>query len=649
MAMAGKTSSARAIEKPARLASAAVHSAPLDVAAPATEISPAVGGGDFADFLAYLRDFTERSVLFWDAIRQRADNFLEHERLGLPALLDFKWEMLLDARTFERPANYALLRITEAQGCRAAECVDEDKPPVLIVDPRAGHGPGIGGFKRDSEVGMALKEGHPVYFVIFFPEPCKGQTLADVLHALRHFVEEVARRHPGKPPVLYGNCQAGWAITLLSADCHGLVGPAVLNGSPLSYWSGESGVNPARLAGGLLGGVWLPHFLADFGDGRFDGAWLAQNFETLKPATALWDKYAQLFTHLETERERFLDFERWWSGFHSLSREEIVAIVKNLFIGDQIERGMYRICSGCYADLRRIKNPLVIFASSGDNITPPHQALGWIASVYKDSADLVAAGQRIVYLINPHVGHLGIFVSASVARLEHRAILESLGEIEALGPGLYEMKIDNPSGDADCHKPKYSVRFEPRAVEDLRFERADKAFGRVEAVSKAVDSGYSTFVSPWVRAFSTSLTANFLRWAHPMRTNRYLWSEQFFPPMKGVELLAPIVRAQRRPIPESSPWLKLERDVIAEISGALETARIWRDSLEEVVFSALYSNPLLAWPPTSLHAVETGRGTIRNDEEGRDSCGETETAQGRKSLNRSDLKRAAAKVGANDA
>jgi hypothetical protein len=42
-----------------------------------------------------------------------ADNMLEHERAGLPPLLDFKYEILLDARRFDRPANYALLRISE--------------------------------------------------------------------------------------------------------------------------------------------------------------------------------------------------------------------------------------------------------------------------------------------------------------------------------------------------------------------------------------------------------------------------------------------------------------------------------------------------------------------------------------------------------
>src|SRR3990172_10135767 len=164
------------------------------------------------DMFAYQRDVLERTILFFDTLRRRANNMLEHEVAGLPPVLNFKYETLLDARQFERPANYALLCITEVGDDCWDDCVDPAKPPVIILDPRAGHGPGIGGFKRNSEVGTALHVGHAVYFVVFFPEPCPGQTLADVLHALRRFVEEIGRRHPGKPPVLYGNCQAGWAV-----------------------------------------------------------------------------------------------------------------------------------------------------------------------------------------------------------------------------------------------------------------------------------------------------------------------------------------------------------------------------------------------------------------------------------------------------
>jgi hypothetical protein len=69
----------------------------------------------------------------------------------------------------------------------------------MIIDPRAGHGAGIGGFKSDSEVGVALKAGNPVYFVTFRPEPEPGQTIGDVTEAEAAFVAEILRRHPGRP------------------------------------------------------------------------------------------------------------------------------------------------------------------------------------------------------------------------------------------------------------------------------------------------------------------------------------------------------------------------------------------------------------------------------------------------------------------
>ena len=575
--------------------------AALDVLATARELAPALvesasPQGDHAshsnsfpsiwDILAYQRDCWERAILFWDTLRERGDNMLEHERLGLPPLLDFRTETLLDARTFQRPVNYVLLSISSSLA-EAEPCYHPAKPPVIVIDPRAGHGPGIGGFKQDSEVGVALNEGHPVYFVSFLPEPCQGQTLADVLHALRRFVEEVAKRHPGQPPVLYGNCQAGWAVTLLSADCHGLVGPAVLNGSPLSYWSGEAGVNPMRLAAGFTGGTWLTHLIADQSDGRFDGAWLVQNFENLKPE-AVWEKYAGLFADIDHERERFLSFERWWNGYYFLSREEILAIVENLFVGNKLERGLLKVCHDCFVDLRRIRNPLVIFASYGDNITPPHQALGWIPAVYKTTDDLRAAGQRIVFLTNPHVGHLGIFVSAAVARFEHRAILESMVEIEALSPGLYEMKIENPTGDPDCRKPQYSVRFESRRVEDLHFAKDSAASKRVNEVSEATEFLYKSFFSPWVQALSNPWTAEAAKWLHPMRLSRYLFSSSFSPGLRAMAGVAESLRRTRQPLPYDHPMLVNERALIEGTTAMLEAVRRRRDSSLETAFRLLY-------------------------------------------------------------
>jgi len=537
------------------------------------------------EILTYQRDVLERTILFFDTLRRRANNMLEHERAGLPPVLNFKYEMLLDAREFERPANYALLRITGVGDDCWDDCVDPAKPPVIVLDPRAGHGPGIGGFKRESEVGIAFHTGHPVYFVVFFPEPSPHQTLTDVLAALRHFVDAVAVRHDGKAPVLYGNCQAGWAVTLLSAHCQGLIGPAVLNGSPLSYWAGEPGVNPMRVMGGFVGGVWLAHFLADLNQDRFDGAWLVQNFESLKPGYAIWDKYAHLFARIDTEAGRFLDFERWWNGFYRLSGEEIVSIVEDLFIGNKLEQGQVRIDDHCTIDLTTIKNPLVIFASYGDNITPPHQALGWIPAVYKSTDALKKSGQRIVYLTNPHIGHLGIFVSASVARFEHRAILESLTDIEMLHPGLYEMKIDNPTGDPDCERPQYSVHFEPRKVEDLRFDHPRKAFERVQQVSEFNEAVYRAFVSPWVTSMATPWAAPYLYWLHPMRLRIYVWSERVNPWTAAFALFADAVSHSRHAVAGDHSLRALEQKLIEDMSSCWEDARKLRDAMLEYCFA----------------------------------------------------------------
>ena len=61
----------------------------------------------------------------------------------------FDYELAINGRTLERPVNYMLLPIKPEPGV-----VDPKKRPFVIVDPRAGHGPGIGGFKEASQVGV---------------------------------------------------------------------------------------------------------------------------------------------------------------------------------------------------------------------------------------------------------------------------------------------------------------------------------------------------------------------------------------------------------------------------------------------------------------------------------------------------------------
>jgi hypothetical protein len=190
----------------------------------------------------YWLDCWQRSILFLDVLRQRGNNYREHSARKAPHVLTFEAKLVLDGRTFERPVNYGLVRITPPQGVK----VDPVKRPFIVFDPRAGHGPGIGGMKQDSEIGVVLRAGHPCYFVGFLPEPAPGQTIGDVCDAEARFIEALAALHPeaeGKP-CLIGNCQAGWQIMIMSAIRPELPGPIVLAGTPLSYWAGVRGSFP---------------------------------------------------------------------------------------------------------------------------------------------------------------------------------------------------------------------------------------------------------------------------------------------------------------------------------------------------------------------------------------------------------------------
>src|SRR6201998_826177 len=157
----------------------------------------------------------QRSALFLDIMRQRGDQYRAHLAETAPHVLNFAAELVMDGRKLEQPVNYALVRIIPPKNIE----IDANRRPFVVIDPRAGHGPGIGGFKADSEIGVVLKAGHPCYFVGFTREPMPGQTIEDIARAEAVFLEKVIALHPnadGKPCVI-GNCQAGWAVMTLAS------------------------------------------------------------------------------------------------------------------------------------------------------------------------------------------------------------------------------------------------------------------------------------------------------------------------------------------------------------------------------------------------------------------------------------------------
>jgi hypothetical protein len=574
--------------------------------------------GVFRAASEYLTDAAQRTVLFWDVMRQRGNAYRKHIAETAPHVLNYAVQLLVDGRSLERPVNYALVRVIPPKGTE----ILPTRRPFVVVDPRAGHGPGIGGFKADSEIGVAFKAGHPCYFIGFLPDPMPGQTIEDIAHAEAIFLEKVIALHPqadGRPCVI-GNCQAGWAIMMLAAIRPELFGPLIIAGSPLSYWAGVRGQYPMRYSGGLLGGSWLTAFVSDLGRGKFDGAWLVQNFENQNPANTLWSKQYNLYSKIDTEAPRYLDFERWWGGHVDLNADEIQFIVDELFVGNKLSAGQIRTSDGATVDLRSIRSPIVVFCSKGDNITPPQQALGWILDLYDDVDQIRSYGQTIVYTIHETTGHLGIFVSSGVARKEHGEFSSNIDLIDTLPPGLYEAVFEEKTADlahADLVAGQWVMRCEARTLDHLRAlggnePEDERRFAAAARVSETNLGMYRTFAQPFVRAAISPPLAQWMRRWHPLRLQYEMFSDAN-PFMAPVAALAEQARNNRKPVANDNPFLAFQENMSRHLVSALDGWRNATEAAAERTFLSVYGAPSLqAATGIDPHAVRPLRKAAKN-------------------------------------
>lgn len=549
----------------------------------------------------YATDFWQRSLIFLDILRQSGNQQAEMTSRPVNAVLIYDYEVILRGDELPRPVNYALVRVVPPQGT----VIDQTKRPVVVIDPRAGQGPGIGGFKPVSEIGRAFEAGHPVYFIGFVADPIAGQTIEDIAHAHTVFLQKVIELQPqaaGKP-FLIGNCQAGWHAIMAACMRPDLVGPVLTAGAPLSYWGGVRGQNPMRYTGGLLGGAWLARLISDLGGGIFDGAWLISNFDSLNPANTLWTKPYNVWARPEKEEERYLDFEKWWGAFVRLRGEELQYMVDNLFVGNKLSTAQIVTKDGIRLDIRNIRSPILCFCSKADNITPPQQALDWILDNYDSVDEIRTYGQTILYCLHETAGHLAIFVGTKIAAKEHSEFINYMDLIDGMPPGLYEIVITNKSeGDvgAELLAGDFNVRIEERSLDDIRALGCnsiedEREFEAVARVSKLNNTLYSTFVQPWLRAWVTPPMASAVLAVQPLRVKYAVFSNKN-PLMRAVPRLAGKARAERKTPAADNAFLRLQEQVSMMMTSWLEAAGQLRDQMQETLFHAIYGSPWLqAW------------------------------------------------------
>lgn len=558
-----------------------------------SEFFSVAGLSEVNSAVEYTVDTWERSILYADVMRQRGNQYHAHLTDEVPTVLNFPSEVVMSGQDLPRPVNYWLVRIIPP----ADKPTDHMKRPFVVIDPRAGHGPGIGGFKAESEIGVVIGAGHPCYFIGFLPDPVPGQTIEDVMHAEAAFLEKVIALHPcreGKPAVI-GNCQAGWQILMTAAMRPELFGPIIVAGAPLSYWAGWRGRNPMRYAAGLLGGSWLTALTSDLGAGRFDGAWLVQNFENLNPANTLWSKQYHLYANIDTETPRYLEFEKYWGGYVFLNDVEMQYIVDNLFVGNHLATAQLLTSDGERIDLRNIRSPIVVFSSYGDNITPPPQALGWITDLYGDDQDVLTHDQTIIYATHDSVGHLGIFVSGAVSRKEHHEFATNIDMLDVLPAGIYRATIaENTLKNAPISSDSFELSIEPAGIDDIREivqpdPESDRHFAAMAQVSKINLGLYHQFLQPWVRHTATQQAAQWLQAMHPLRISYEWWSDRSaLAPL--VTNMAKNVRENRKPTAPDNLFVQIQNIWSQAIVSTLDHWRDLRDDAYEKAFEWTYSS-----------------------------------------------------------
>jgi hypothetical protein len=577
-------------------------------------------------------DTFQRSILFLDVLRQRGNAQIAMEDHPSATVLRFAHEVIMSGKSLPRPMNYSLWHVLPPKGGTPTNPLMR---PVVVTDPRAGEGPGIGGFKAVSEIGDALEAGHPVYLIGFSAIPEPGQQFLDVVEGQVAFFERVAALHPDAPrPFAIGNCQAGYQTLMVAMLRPDLFGPCLLAGSPMSFWQGTHGKNPMRYMGGLSGGSWLTALTSDLGHGIFDGAWLVLNFDNLGPANWLWGKQYGLYAAIDTDAERYLEFEKWWGDFVQLGGPELQFLVDNLFIHDKLLRNELRATDGTVFDVRRVTSPIIVFTSTGDNISPPPQSLGWIADVYRDVDDIRASGQTIIYCLGQDIGHLALFVSGKVGAEQDQEFIRLMDVIDCVPPGLYELVISpRPPGVAvtTFDTGDWIARFEPRTLDAIRAighnsEADDRAFAAVALMSERNLSMYRLFLQPWMRAMDTAQLAASSHALNPLRLSYTMLSDRN-PWMKGLSAVAASVSASRQPVAADNPLLAQQTRISNAITASLDNYRVLRDDMVERMFFGIYGSPVVqSWlglapgaparkpPGPSLHHVMERQARIESHE-----------------------------------
>jgi len=62
-------------------------------------------------WIEYLIDAGQRTVLYWDVMRRRGNQYFEHMQKAVPHVLQFEYDPIMTGKDLPQPVNYGLVQI----------------------------------------------------------------------------------------------------------------------------------------------------------------------------------------------------------------------------------------------------------------------------------------------------------------------------------------------------------------------------------------------------------------------------------------------------------------------------------------------------------------------------------------------------------
>jgi poly(3-hydroxybutyrate) depolymerase len=274
--------------------------------------------------------------------------------------------------------------------------VGNDKNPVLILPPQAGHSSAICDLSSTNSLVRTLIENgcESISYIDYKPATYdRGhETILDLLMQTNQCVDNI-----GEKVHLIGLCQGGWQATLYTAFYPEKVKSLTIAGSPIDTHIGQ-------------GMIWqvlqtVPYsFYKDIvflNGGIYPGYLQLAAFKSMNPFDRYVKDYISLFNNIDDKdfllRNRV--FMNWYNYTQHLAGGWFLEAVKKIFYDNNLHK---------IADLKRIKCPVIMIGGIRDDITPFQQVFAL--------SNLVSTSEADMYRFLVDSGHIGIFMASKVLR-----------------------------------------------------------------------------------------------------------------------------------------------------------------------------------------------------------------------------------------